>query len=65
MLAYVPTAAESPVKIANDVVGYFAGEGSVDIITRVSRSLPVVTSSRFLSRALVFTREFNTRRRLV
>lgn len=76
VLAYVPTAAESPAKIAKEieskskdfalpVIGYFAGEGSAEVIARVSRCLPVVTSSWFLSRALVFIREFNARRRLV
>ncbi|MEM0297127.1 MAG: CoA-binding protein [Zestosphaera sp.] len=76
VLAYVPTAAESPDKIAGTinnkakdfslpVIGYFAGEGSVDVITRVSGDIPVATSSWFLSRALAFIREFNSRRRLV
>lgn len=73
VLAYVPTAAEPPEEIARvvgsqskgfslPVIGYFAGEGAVDIITKVSRDLPVSSSSWFLGKALSFIREFNLRR---
>ncbi|MGC8975400.1 MAG: CoA-binding protein, partial [Thermoprotei archaeon] len=70
VLAYVPTAAETPEKIARvieekqssfslPVIGYFAGEGSYEITARTSRHLPVVSSSWILSKALIFMREFN------
>ncbi|MEO3993652.1 MAG: CoA-binding protein [Desulfurococcaceae archaeon TW002] len=70
VLAYVPTAAETPEKITRvieekqpcfslPVIGYFAGEGSYEIITRTSKYLPIVSSSWILSRALIFMREFN------
>lgn len=70
VLAYVPTAAETPEKIARvieerhvgfslPVVGYFAGEGSHEIAARVSKYLPVVSSSWILSKALIFMKRFN------
>lgn len=70
VLAYVPTAAETPEKIVKvieekqssfslPVVGYFAGEGSYEITARVSKYLPVISSSWILSKALIFMRELN------
>lgn len=70
VLAYVPTAAETSEKITKvieekqssfslPVVGYFAGEGSHEITARVSKHLPVISSSWILSKALIFMREFN------
>ncbi|MEM4032242.1 MAG: CoA-binding protein [Zestosphaera sp.] len=70
VLAYVPTAAETPEKIAKvieekqssftlPVIGYFAGEGSYEIVARISKYLPVISSSWILSRALIYMREFN------
>lgn len=70
VLAYVPTAAETPEKIAKaieekqsdfslPVIGYFAGEGSYEIAARASKYLPVISSSWILSKALIFIREFN------
>lgn len=70
VLAYVPTAAETPEKIAKvieekqscfslPVVGYFAGEGSYEIAARTSKYFPVVSSSWILSKALIFMKEFS------
>lgn len=70
VLAYVPTAVETPEKIAKaieekqadfslPVIGYFAGEGSYEIAARASKYLPVISSSWILSKALIFIREFN------
>ena len=70
VLAYVPTAAETYEKISKvigerhrdfglPVIGYFAGEGSYEVVARVSKFIPVVSSSWILSKALIFMRGFN------